>query len=76
MSEINLQRVTTDDRTLPAFAEAERMFERIRRRAYELSSGRGFGEGRANVDWTAYWSLRDGQWRIIHVDEPRPAAGL
>jgi HSP20 family protein len=53
MSEINLQKVTTDDRTLPAFAEAERMFEQIRRRAYELCSLRGFGEGRALDDWLA-----------------------
>lgn len=51
MSEINLQRVTTDDRTLPVFAEAEQMFERIRRRAYDLFSGRGFGEGAALDDW-------------------------
>jgi HSP20 family protein len=53
MSEINLQKVTTDDRTLPAFAEAEQRFEQIRRRAYELFSGRGFGEGRALDDWLA-----------------------
>ena len=51
MSEINVQRVTTDDRTLPVFAEAERTYDQIRRRAYELCSGRGFGEGRALDDW-------------------------
>jgi HSP20 family protein len=51
MSEINLQRVTTDDPKLPVLAEAERVFEQIRRRAYELFSGRGFGEGRALDDW-------------------------
>lgn len=51
MSEINLQKVATDERTLPAFAEAERMFEQIRRRAYELFSGRGYGAGRALDDW-------------------------
>jgi hypothetical protein len=36
----------------------------------------GLGEGRVNLDWTVYWSLRDGQWRIIHVDDPKMAAGL
>ena len=36
----------------------------------------GFGEGRAAVDWTVYWGIRDGQWRIVNVEDPRIAAGL
>jgi hypothetical protein len=36
----------------------------------------GFGEGRASLDWTASWALRDGQWRIINVGWPRVSAGL
>jgi HSP20 family protein len=51
MSEIKLQRVTTDERNLPAFAEAEQMFARIRERAYDLFRGRGFDHGRALDDW-------------------------
>ena len=51
MSEINVQRAAMDEKTLPVFAEAERMFEQIRRRAFELFSGRGFDEGRALDDW-------------------------
>jgi HSP20 family protein len=67
MSEINLQRVTTDERTLPVFAEAERMFEQIRRRAYELFSGRGFGEGRALDDWLA--AEREFSWPATELIE-------
>ena len=36
----------------------------------------GFGEGRVALDWTIYWALRDGQWRIISLDDPKMAAGL
>lgn len=67
MSEISLQRVTTDDRTLPAFTEAERMFEQIRRRAYERCSGRGFGDGRALDDWLA--AEREFNWPATELIE-------
>jgi HSP20 family protein len=67
MSEINVQRVTTEDRTLPAFAEAERMFDQIRRRAFELFSGRGFGEGRALDDWLA--AEREFNWPATELVE-------
>ena len=67
MSEINIQRVVTEDRTLPAFAEAERMFEQVRRRAYELFSGRGFGEGRALDDWLA--AEREFNWPATELVE-------
>jgi HSP20 family protein len=67
MSEINIQRVTTEDRTLPAFAEAERLFEQIRRRAYELASGRGFGAGRELDDWLA--AEREFSWPATELVE-------
>jgi len=67
MSEINLERVATDDRTLPAFAEAERMFEQIRRRAYELCGLRGFGPGRALDDWLA--AEREFSWPATELVE-------
>ncbi len=67
MSEINVQRVTTEDRTMPAFADAERMFEQVRRRAYELFSGRGFGEGRALDDWLA--AAREFNWPATELIE-------
>jgi HSP20 family protein len=67
MSEISVQRMTTDDRTLPVFAEAERMLEQIRRRAYELCSGRGFGEGRALDDWLM--AEREFNWPAAEIVE-------
>ena len=67
MSDINVQRVTSEERALPAFAEAERMFEQIRRRAYELFSGRGFGEGRALDDWLA--AEREFNWPATELVE-------
>lgn len=67
MSEINVQRLMTEDRTLPAFTEAERMFEQIRRRAYELCAGRGFGAGRALDDWLA--AEREFNWPATELVE-------
>ena len=67
MSDINVQRVTSEERALPAFAEAERSFEQIRRRAYELFSGRGFGEGRALDDWLA--AEREFNWPATELVE-------
>jgi len=52
MSEIKVQKVSRlEDRTLPVFRETEELLQRIRARAYELCSGRGFGSGSALDDW-------------------------
>jgi HSP20 family protein len=67
MSEINLQRAMTDEQALPAFAEAERMFEQVRRRAYQLCSARGFGEGRALDDWLT--AEREFNWPATELVE-------
>lgn len=54
MTEVRVQRVPkVEKRTLPVFAEIEDVMSRIRTRAYELCSGRGFEEGRALDDWLA-----------------------
>jgi HSP20 family protein len=53
MSDIKLERVSDDTRAPQAFAEAERLLERIRARAFELAGLRGFGAGRALDDWLA-----------------------
>jgi len=31
----------------------------------------GFGQGRQAIDWTIHWALRNGQWKIIDVNEPK-----
>ena len=67
MSEINVQRVTTEDRTLPALAEADRLLEEIRRRAYAIFSGRGFGAGQALDDWLA--AEREFNWPAAELAE-------
>ena len=67
MSDIKLQRVTKDERALPVFAEAERAFERIRRRAYERFSDRGFSDGRALDDWLA--AERECNWPVAELEE-------
>lgn len=52
MSHVHIHRVeTVKDRTLPAFAEAEHMFQRVQQRAFELFAKRGFGNGQALEDW-------------------------
>jgi HSP20 family molecular chaperone IbpA len=54
MTDITVTKVVkSDDRTLPVFEEADKMLQRIRERAFALSSDRGFGEGRALDDWLA-----------------------
>jgi HSP20 family molecular chaperone IbpA len=67
MSEINLQRVTGDERTLAVFAEAERTLEQIRARAYELFRGRGYGAGRALDDWLT--AERECNWLATELVE-------
>jgi HSP20 family protein len=52
MSEISLQRVANpNDRSLPVFAEVERVMRDIERRARELCAVRGYGPGHALDDW-------------------------
>lgn len=52
MSKPNIQKVAAvDDRTLPVFAEFDKIAERIRNRAYELFTRHGFGAGNDVEDW-------------------------
>ncbi|HYB65123.1 MAG TPA: Hsp20 family protein [Steroidobacteraceae bacterium] len=53
MAEIKVQKVLDPGKksTLPVFKEIEQIVERIRARAFDLSSGRGFAEGHAIDDW-------------------------
>ena len=53
MTEVKIQKVPTDEKTLPVFAGFEEIMSRIRRRAYDLCTARGFGEGAALDDWLA-----------------------
>jgi HSP20 family molecular chaperone IbpA len=55
MAEIKVQKVTDEGKkpTLPVFTEMEAVLERIRARAFDLFSRRGFGEGHAFDDWLA-----------------------
>lgn len=51
MPELNVQKVqTTEDRSLPIFAEFDRLADRIRLEAYNLFARRGTGD-RALDDW-------------------------
>ena len=67
MSDITVQRAPKDDRTLPVYAEAERVFERIRQRAYELFEGRSQGQARALDDWLA--AERELSWPAAELVE-------
>jgi HSP20 family molecular chaperone IbpA len=52
MSELKVQKVpTTEDRTLPIFAEFDQLADRIRLEAYNLFARRGTGDGHALDDW-------------------------
>jgi HSP20 family molecular chaperone IbpA len=52
MLELNVQKVsTTDDRSLPIFAEFDRLADRIRLEAFNLFARRGSGDGHALDDW-------------------------
>ena len=52
MPDVNIQKVpTTEDRSLPIFAEFDRLAERIRLEAFNLFARRGSGNGRALDDW-------------------------
>jgi HSP20 family protein len=52
MSQLNVQKVrTTNDRTLPIFAEFDQLAERIRMQAFNLFAHRGARDGHALDDW-------------------------
>lgn len=52
MPQLDVKKVpTTEDRSLPVFAEFDRLADRIRMEAYNLFARRGAGEGRALDDW-------------------------
>lgn len=52
MSEVAVRKVSQDrDRSLPVFAEVEKLTHDIEKRARELCESRGFGEGHALDDW-------------------------
>ncbi len=40
-------------RSLPVFADLDRRLEQVRKEAFELFAGRGYGEGHALDDWLA-----------------------
>jgi HSP20 family molecular chaperone IbpA len=49
---VHIHRVASvKERSLPVFAEADRIFERVQQRAFDLFAARGFGDGRALEDW-------------------------
>ena len=52
MSHVQVDRVESpNERTLPAFEEADRVLQRVQQRAFELFAARGFNPGRALDDW-------------------------
>jgi len=55
MSEIKVQKVVDEGKkpTLPVFKEMESVLARVRARAFDLFSRRGFGDGHALDDWLA-----------------------
>jgi HSP20 family molecular chaperone IbpA len=68
MSEISVNRVPEfADRTLPVFAEMERLFGEIGRRAAELCTARGGAEGHALDDWLQ--AEREFCWPAARLEE-------
>ena len=54
MAELKVEKVPTpEDRSLPIFAELDRLADRIRLEAYNLFAHRGSGDGHALDDWLA-----------------------
>lgn len=54
MAQLKIQKVQeAADRSLPIFAEFDRVADRIRMQAYNLFARRGAGDGRALDDWLA-----------------------
>jgi HSP20 family molecular chaperone IbpA len=71
MTDIKVQKVPAgEDRSLPVFAEVERLLEQVRREAFALFEGRGYGDGRALDDWLAAEKLIFGpDTETIETDE-------
>jgi len=76
MVEIKVQKVTDEGKkpTLPVFKEMEAVFERIRSRAFDLFSRRGFGEGHALDDWLV--AEREICWPVGELVEENKAFTL
>lgn len=54
MTDIKVEKVADPKKqTSPIFKEVESVLDRIRKRAFDLFSGRGFGDGHALDDWLA-----------------------
>lgn len=54
MPQLDVQKVpSTEDRSLPIFAEIDRLADRIRLEAFNLFARRGGGDGHALDDWLA-----------------------
>jgi HSP20 family protein len=75
MSRIEVKRVSEkDDRSLPIFAEFDRLADRIRMQAYQLFRHRGQGEGHALDDWLA--AEREVCWPAAEFAETDDAFAL
>jgi len=54
MPDIKIDKVPDHEgRSLPVFADLDRWLEQVRKEAFELFAGRGYGEGHALEDWVA-----------------------
>lgn len=68
MSRITVKTVpSTEDRSLPIFAEFDEIADRIRDRAYAMFRDRGFGEGHDLEDWLA--AERQVCWPAAELEE-------
>ncbi len=68
MSEVEIKRIPEEnDRSLPIFAEFERLADRIRLEAYNLFAHRGADDGHALDDWLA--AEREHCWPASELTE-------
>ncbi len=68
MSKVDVKSTpSTEDRSLPVFAEVEELMERIRERAYGLFRERGGDEGRDLDDWLR--AEREFCWPAAELEE-------
>lgn len=67
MSNVQVDKVPADDRSLPVFAEVGELMESIRRRAFELFTDRGFVAGHELDDWLA--AEREVCWPPAELEE-------
>ena len=71
MPEVKVQQATEQKREhLPVFREMEKVMEQVRKRAFDLFSWRGFGDGRALDDWLA--AEREICWPAAQLAEEGP----